>query len=364
MNVAVNINFLQHNQSFYAHYCRQLLLVLTQQLPNINFIFFTDEQANEKFIVGPNCKEVIVKSLTKKKSNDYYWHNILLPLAAKKHKANIIIHFNGKCCLTTSTPQLLVVQQTNNHQQPILNYYRKKSIKKATKIIALAAFIKNEIVAQQKNTVNKIDIIYPANNDEVKPLSYTEKSAIKDTYTNGAEYFICTDGLNNINNTVQLLKAFSLFKKRLNSQMKLLLNIKDKVVVKQVQEKLSTYKYKTDVVIINNKDTATINKLIAGAYCIIYPFTIHSFPFSVITSLQAGVPLICNEQVCFEELAGKACLAYNTDNEQNIADKMMLLYKDENLRNNLIEQGITQSAMYNWSNITDGFYNTLQTIAK
>ena len=46
--------------------------------------------------------------------------------------------------------------------------------------------------------------------------------------------------------------------------------------------------------------------------------------------------------------------------EKNIAEKMMLLYKNENLRNDLANIGRLVGSIYSWSNTAANFWTVLQ----
>ncbi|HNL83559.1 MAG TPA: hypothetical protein PKG56_09210, partial [Chitinophagaceae bacterium] len=61
-----------------------------------------------------------------------------------------------------------------------------------------------------------------------------------------------------------------------------------------------------------------------------------------------GVPIACSNTGCLAELFNNVALFFDTNNEKNIAEQMMMLYKDEGLRNNLIENGIKKAQEFNW----------------
>ena len=56
-------------------------------------------------------------------------------------------------------------------------------------------------------------------------------------------------------------------------------------------------------------------------------------------AMRCDVPVITSADSSMQEIAGDAALYADANDHTDIADKMMLLYKDENLRNQLIEKG-------------------------
>ena len=53
------------------------------------------------------------------------------------------------------------------------------------------------------------------------------------------------------------------------------------------------------------------------------------------------------------EICGDAALFVNPESIEDIADKMMALYKDEKLRNELIAKGYVQAKKYSWDITAD-----------
>jgi glycosyltransferase involved in cell wall biosynthesis len=51
------------------------------------------------------------------------------------------------------------------------------------------------------------------------------------------------------------------------------------------------------------------------------------------------VPVLTSQNTSMQEVAGEAGLYFDANNYVDIAEKMMLIYKDESLRNRLIEKG-------------------------
>jgi len=68
---------------------------------------------------------------------------------------------------------------------------------------------------------------------------------------------------------------------------------------------------------------------------------------------------LTSEKTSMQEVAGEAGLYFNPNDHANIADKMMLIYKDENLRKQLIEKGQTIATRYRWELTADLLWNVI-----
>jgi glycosyltransferase involved in cell wall biosynthesis len=97
-----------------------------------------------------------------------------------------------------------------------------------------------------------------------------EKEQVKAIYTEGKEYFLFTGNIYPEDQLLVLLKAFSQFKKWQLSNMKLVLAGATNKKTARLKEKLATYKYREDVVILENPSPELITNLLQAAYAPVY----------------------------------------------------------------------------------------------
>jgi len=64
--------------------------------------------------------------------------------------------------------------------------------------------------------------------------------------------------------------------------------------------------------------------------------------------MRCHVPVVTSINSSMQEIAADAALFANPTDHTDIADKMMLLYKDESLRNRLIQKGIERAKEFSW----------------
>jgi glycosyltransferase involved in cell wall biosynthesis len=179
------------------------------------------------------------------------------------------------------------------------------------------------------------------------PADWRQKEKIKDQYSTGKEYFLYSGTIDTQHNLINLLKAFSFFKKRQKSNMQLILastaGIKDAVFTKS----LASYKYRTEVQLLERCSMETLAAVTAAAYALVYPVLYEGFCTSAAEAMQCGTPVITTNSSSLPEICGDAALYANSSDFNDIADKMMLLFKDEDKRNELIIKGLQQATQFN-----------------
>jgi glycosyltransferase involved in cell wall biosynthesis len=363
MTIAVNANFL--NTNFPCNdgdFIFEIFSRLAKKYPQHNFIYFFDANFDEKYITSKNITAVITGSQIKNPLLLQYRLNYKMPSLLKKHKADIFISAGGYCSLRTKLPQCIIVNDLSFLQLPQfftkrwLNFYKKNTSKflaKAKAIVTTAEFLKNEIIDKYKIASDKIDVAYTAANNTFKPSTWQQKDAVKEKYTEGLEYFLYAGSVNTGSNLITLLKAFSFFKKRQKSNMQLLLISKFAATDKDFIKSLASYKYRDQVKLLDNLSEENFIQITAAAYAMIYPSLYDGCGTSLLQSMQSDIPIITGNNTAMPEICGDAALYINPNDFNNIAEKMMQLFKDEYLLNQLIIKGRQQAAMYNWDKTAD-----------
>jgi glycosyltransferase involved in cell wall biosynthesis len=116
---------------------------------------------------------------------------------------------------------------------------------------------------------------------------------------------------------------------------------------------LKTYKYRKDVLLTNYISEEELVQLMGAAYALVYPSFFEGFGVPVLEGMKCGVPVLTSANTSMQEIGEDAALYFNPADHTDIADKLMLIYKDENLRNRLIEKGKAIAEKYSWQRTAD-----------
>lgn len=122
---------------------------------------------------------------------------------------------------------------------------------------------------------------------------------------------------------------------------------------------IKTYKYRDDVVITDYLEEKELVLLMGSAYALVYPSMFEGFGVPVIEAMKSEVPVLTSENSSMQEIGENAALYFNAQDHTDIADKMMLIYKDETLRKDLIEKGRAQVLKYQWNNAAEIFWQSI-----
>lgn len=370
MKIAVNTRFLLPDQlEGYGYFIHETFRRITQSHPEHEFIFIFDRPYHSKFIYSTNITAVVVTPATRHPLLWKLWFDIKVPFALKKYGADVFVSPDGFCSLNTIIPQCVVVHDLSFLHFPsfikkshlfFYKYFTGKFLAKAKSIATVSEFSKKDIIDHYNINEKKIDVVFSAAKDIFQPVSLTVKEETKKQYTEGKEFFLHTGAIHPRKNLENLLKAFSIFKKRQQSSLKLVLAGRLAWKYDSLIEKLKTYKYRNDVVLLNYVNEDALAKLTASAYALVYPSFFEGFGVPVLEAMQCEVPVITSTGSSMQEIAGDAALYADPGNYMELAEKMMHLYKDETLRTSLIQKATYTASRYTWDNTASLLWEAIQ----
>jgi glycosyltransferase involved in cell wall biosynthesis len=358
MRIAVNTRFLLNNNlEGYGYFIQEIFSRITKDHPEHEFIFIFDRPYDPKYIFEKNITAVVSGPSARHPLLWKLWYDVKVPAILKKYKADVFVSCDGYCSLATKVPQCIVVHDLAFLHYPAFNkrshllFYKRytpKFLAKAKSVATVSEFSKQDIVKQYKIDPEKIQVVYSAAKESFHPLDDETKQTVKNNYTDGKEYFIYTGAIHPRKNLMNLLKAFSIFKKKQKSNLKLVLAGRLAWKYKQFVESLQTYKYRDDVVLTGYLEEQELIKLTGSAYGLIYTSLWEGFGVPVLEAMRSHVPVITSVNSAMQEIANDAALYADPNDHIDIGDKMMLLYKDESLRSRLIEKGKKIAEQYSW----------------
>lgn len=366
MIVAVNTRFLLPGVlEGFGYFTREVLQLLTKGYPEHQFHFFFDRPYSPHYIFASNVTAHVLPPPARHPLLWKYWFDVKVALLLRKIGADVFLSPDGQCSLTTRVPQCLVVHDLGflhypkGYQKSHLAYYKHhtpRAIRRAATVATVSQFSKNDMVAQYGVPPEKISVVYNAVKAVFTPIGFDQQAAVKEKYTGGSEYFLYTGAIQPRKNLINLLKAFSIFKRRMQSSYKLVLAGRLAWKNDEFLALLQTYKHREDVVLTGYLEEVELARLTASAYAAVYPSWFEGFGVPVVEAMQCGVPVLTSKDSAMQEISEGTALFFDPANVDDIAYKMMFIYKQENERSALIHKGKIIAAQYSWQRTADALW--------
>lgn len=368
MVLAINtIPFLEEkkeNDFFYETFSR-----IIKAHPEHTFIFISANSSN-LFPSSPNVIDANIGTAPKNNLRLLIWFHFKIKKILKEYKADIFIS-KGIGFLTSKMLQILIAPDVSFTYPPSLvskkntPFYKKATslfFKKAEMIITFSEFEKTAILKKDKIEPDKIKVIYRGINETDNAINFQEREEIKNKYSDGNEYFLYPETISSQNNLINLLKAFSAFKKRQRSSMQLIIAGKPGKDFNEFSKSLELYKFKKEVKLFPDLSSKEIEKIIASSYAIVYPVVCAASTTMLLKAMKNEIPLLVSSAGTMPEICADSALYFSPENYKDIAEKLMLIFKDEKLRKELIEKGKELTKKYNWNESAELLWNTIEAV--
>lgn len=360
MIIAVNTRLQKDEQpEGYEQFLFGILNRLTKKYPQHRFLYIFDKAYDEKSIFAKNVLPIIAGPETSNSLRLQYWLNYKIPALLRKHKADVFVSMEGICSLRTKLPQCLLVCDLGFLQQPQLikrsqvRFFKKFTasfLAKAKSIATVSEFFKSSLVNQYKISAADVAVIKPGIDAIFKPIDWEEKERIKEKYTEEKAYFLFSGDSNRYSNLIKLLKAFSFFKKRQKSNMMLLIAGKTD---ESFKKELKTYKFRSDVLLLENLQPLELAAITGAAYTLVYPVLYTAFAMPVLQAMQCAVPVVTSNTGALPSICGEAALYCNPGDFKDIAENMMLAFKNETKAGELVKTSNDLLQQNRWDNAAD-----------
>ena len=336
MNIAAYFPFslgveLSDMQSFIV----ETFFLLVKKHPDYRFVIITHEKSAEQFSIYSNIEIIVVKPISKNALLKRIWWNVKLPVVFKKVKADLFLSFHNACSSTGSVPQSMLIQDIEETS--------KTHIKKAQLLLVTNNLMKKELIGKQGVSEKKITIVYPSANRLFEPINEETKVNIKDKYSDSKEFFLFNSTFSKQEHLINILKSFSHFKKRQQSNFKLLLTTP---INSFFEKSLAGYKFRSDVRFIHTNDKREQVLITASAYAVVLPIDTNESLIAALNTMRSGVPVIALKNSIVNEIAEDAAIYAETETTKDIGEKMIQVYTDENYRFKIIEKGKEIAASY------------------
>ncbi len=325
--------------------------------PEHQFIFIFDRPYNPEYIFADNITPVVTGPPSRHPVLWYIWFEFSIPRVLKKYKAELFLSPDGYLSLRTKVPQLAVIHDINFVHRPedlpwlfarYYNHFFPKFARTAKRIATVSFYSKEDISRSFKIDYDKIDVVYDGINQIFEPIPESEKIEIRKKYTGGAEYFLFIGALHPRKNIKGLLLAFENFKMDTQNDIKLMIVGGEMHKTGEIFETYENLRFKDDVIFTGRVATNELHGILGAAIALTFVPYFEGFGIPVVEAMSAGIPVICSNTTSMPEVGGNAVLYADPMKIGQIADAMIKLAGDEELRNSLIEKGFEQKNKFSW----------------
>lgn len=374
MRIAVNTRFLlSHKMEGYGWYAYEIVKRLVENHPEHEFIFFFDRKFDSKFIFGKNVTPVVLNPPARHPILFYIWNEIAVTRALKKYKADIYFSPDGYLSLKTKVKQVNVIHDINFEHNPndvpsairrYLRNYFPKFAKKASHVITVSEYSKQDICKTYSIPEEKITAIWNAASDVFKPIDLNRKTEIQGKYSNGKPYFLFVGALHPRKNLSRLIPAFEQFKKQYPNDQHQLLIVGEALFSNSFSAIKISEELKSSIHFTGHLSLKELSLVMASADVFTFVPYFEGFGIPMVEAMQCGTPILAGNLTSLPEVGENAVLYCDPMNIDDIAEKLGLIANDDKLKSELSIKGLERSKSFSWDKSAQKVWEILMDVKK
>lgn len=358
MKIGIDTFGCDHARSGLGTYILSFMANLPQ-MEDIEFELFGSELDRFTYNSGKDVPFVAALAGQSSLSAERRWHFTMGGKFAASRAYDLVLYPAPERVLPISfkTPGIAVVNSVlsslvEGKKDWIQKLQIKRGLLKVQKIIAASRYIRDDLIshgidAEKIEVVhNGIDhkLFYPQLDldgeiVDIKPFAIKKPYFIYGTSLSGPE-----------KKHVELIKAFSLFKKNTGLPHRLVLAGSDGSYSSEVHKAAFESEFASDIFLTGYFPHESFPQLYAGSEALIFPSVCEGVGLPVLEAMATGVPVACSSSCALPEIGGQAVMYFDSDNIEELASIMTKLASDEEVRKSLIQKGLEWSSNFRWEN--------------
>lgn len=224
----------------------------------------------------------------------------------------------------------------------------RNAIKKAAQVFVVSENTQKDLLKRFKYPQNNIHLVPCAPADFYKePVKQEELAKFKLKYKLPEQFILAVGTLEPRKNFATLIKSFVIIKSKL-PESKLVIVGKKGWKYEHIEATLKQYKLENDVIFPGYLDNEDLRKMYSVATVFVFPSLYEGFGIPPLEAMACGCPVVSSNVASLPEVIGDAGILIEPKNARKIADSVVSLIENDQVRNMLIERGHRRAEKFSW----------------
>ncbi|MEK7580451.1 MAG: glycosyltransferase family 1 protein [Patescibacteria group bacterium] len=248
-----------------------------------------------------------------------------------------------------------------NFKKFIFRMVIRSAVSRAKKIFVVSETIKKELLSEFKISSDKVIVTYEGAYD-VKSI-FEDSKNINILNRVKKPYLFYVGNAYPHKNLYFLAKSFLSATNQLSEDLYLVLAGRKDYFYEQLEQKIKNLPNNKKIYLLGEVTDQELSLLYQNALAYVFPSLAEGFGLPGLEAMANNLPVLASEIGPLPEVYGEAALYFNPKNENDLAEKIIKIYKDQKLRESLIAKGREQVKKYSWEKCakeTLAVYNSLK----
>ena len=302
------------------------------------------------------------------------WEQFTLPKAVKELNLDMLHCTSNTAPIRCKIPLILTLhdiifleprdKSNKSLYQNLGWFYRRlvvpRILRKCEYIITVSNFEKNNIISKLNIPQERIRMIYNGYNEWFRPTQDTDQVYKK--YIDDLGYFFFLGNTDPKKNTERTLIAYSMYLEKSDVKRKLLMADLDKGYLDDIIERNHIENIRDFIVMPGYIVNSDLPYIYNNAFAFLYTSLRESFGIPLLEAMACGTPVITSNTSSMPEIGGTDAILVNPESPEEIAEKMLLLEKDDQYYRKQEEYGIIRAKLFSWRLTAESLLNVYEKI--
>jgi glycosyltransferase involved in cell wall biosynthesis len=231
-----------------------------------------------------------------------------------------------------------------------------RSVKRASKIIAISHFTYDEVRKEYGTESSKMSVIYSAADERFHKINNQILiSKVLSRYGIHFPYILFVGETSERKNLVRLLHAYHLLKnKNRLKERKLLIVGKRTIDTGQILRTVNELGLSSDVLFTGYIPDEDLPFIYNAADLFVFPSLYEGFGLPLLEAMNCQVPVAASNSTCIPEIVGDGALLFSPYDDRDIADKMDMVINEKMEVGELKRKALIQTDKFSWGKTAEG----------
>ncbi|MEX2230975.1 MAG: glycosyltransferase family 1 protein [Cyclobacteriaceae bacterium] len=351
----------------------ELIRTLKEIEPRHEFVIFAKDDEDR------NCLNHSDRLKIKKVNGFFFadFEQFFLPIATRRERVDIL-HCTGNTAPYFSPVPVVQtlhdvifmdsIPEKDSFYQQFGNYYRRKVVPLVTPrskaVITVSHYEKERILNRLHIDEEKIHVVHNGINEKYfyPHRDVAQRQSVQAKYHLPDNFMLFLGNPSYRKNPFGIIESYVQYAARSPKPMALVTPGLPEIFVTDKLRKLK-YPYNKDQFISTGYiDPADLPVLYGLSKIFLYPSLSEGFGMPVVEAMACGAPVITSRISSMPEIAGHAAILIDPFNTDEIAEAMLTLSANEDLRNTKIEAGLSNAKRFSWKQSAEKVLRLYETV--
>ncbi len=236
----------------------------------------------------------------------------------------------------------------------------KRAVKKASKIIAVSRFTKDDIKKQFEVTDDKIFVTYEGVTGHLRQNKNDKDALLR--YNISEPYLLYVGNAYPHKNLENLIRVFSRVRKKYGRLRLVLVGREDYFYARLKRFARQFDGSRQDVIFPGFVPDEDLAGFYRHALAYVFPSFYEGFGLPPLEAMSHGCAVVSSDKSCLPEILGEAALYFTPESNDDMYKKVVQLITNENLRQTLVTKGYEQVKKYSWDRCAKDTLNVYKSV--